>query len=158
VGDKLTDLLRIQHILVKARAKNACSAIKLVNTLLMQTGHTSAEFADDACLREVSYPTGLPTEPVAVAIPHADPDHVHGSAVGIATLASPVAFGQMGTDGTVTLPVRILLLLAIKEREKQVDLIQQVMGVLQSAALLSEMAEAESASELFVLMHGALQE
>jgi PTS system galactitol-specific IIA component len=139
VGVQFTflDLLKPEHILVDMAARDACSAITLV-----QSANTLEEFAADACARELTFPTGLPTLPFAVAIPHADPDHVNSSAVAVGCLRSPVKFSQMGTDGSAQLDVHVVFLLAIKEREKQVGIIQQLMTVVQSQALLAALEKA----------------
>ncbi|HTP00333.1 MAG TPA: PTS sugar transporter subunit IIA [Anaerolineales bacterium] len=138
----LLDLLKPEHVRADLPAADAASVIRLLNDALVRTGNTTAEFAEDACARELTFPTGLPTAPIPVAIPHADPPHVNASAVSIGTLRSPVIFGQMGTDGSVQLEVRAVFLLAIKEQEKQVEMIQQLMKVIQNAALLEAVMKA----------------
>jgi PTS system galactitol-specific IIA component len=62
----------------------------------------------------------------------------------------------MGTDGSTVLDVRIVFLLAIKEREKQVDMIQQLMTLIQSPSLLSGLLEAPSPAEALDLIHRTL--
>ena len=79
--NNLIDLLRVEHILVGVHAKDAQDAIRQLTDALLLTGHVEAGFAEDVWKREQTFPTGLPTEPLAVAIPHADPDHVNASAV-----------------------------------------------------------------------------
>jgi PTS system galactitol-specific IIA component len=153
---KLVDLLCREHVLANLDASDAQAAIRDVNGVLVLSGHTLAEFADDACAREVTFPTGLPTRPVAVAMPHADPDHVQASAVGIASLRSPVQFGQMGTDGSVKLDVHLIFLLAIKEREKQVEMIQQLMGVIQNQSLLAALLKAADSETMFNLIQESI--
>lgn len=137
----LLDLLKLEHVLVDVDASGAQEAIQKLTEPLVRTGHVTPEFADDVWQREGTFPTGLPTQPLAVAIPHADPDHVERSAVCIGLLRKPVQFAQMGTDGSTVLDVRIVFLLAIKEREKQVEMIQQLMAVIQNASLLEALAD-----------------
>ncbi len=153
----LFDLLRPEHVLVDMTASDAPSAILQLNQLLVRTGHTTPDFADDACIRELSFPTGLPTQPLAVAIPHADPAHVESSAIAVGTLHSPVKFAQMGTDGSLLLDVSIVCLLAIKEQEKQVEMIQQLMKVIQNSLLLVAMVRACNPAEILELIHEALR-
>jgi galactitol PTS system EIIA component len=144
----LIDLLKPEHIRVDMSVSDSLSAIQLLNEVLVATGNTSVEFAEDACKRELTFPTGLPTQPIAVAIPHADPAHVQSSAVAIGTLRSPVEFAQMGTDGSVRLDVHVIFLLAIKEQEKQVEMIQQLMKVIQNSSLLIAILKASGPHEI----------
>lgn len=152
----LIDLLRAEHILVNVDAKDAQDAIRKLTIALVETGHVTPGFAEDVWKREQTFPTGLPTQPLAVAIPHADPDHVNRSAVCVGVLNSPVRFAQMGTDGSTSLDVHLVFMLAIKEREKQVEMIQQLMMVIQNASLLDGLSRAKESAEAFTLIQTTL--
>lgn len=153
---RLKDLLRPEHILLNLNASSAREAIDQTVAALVRTGHAEPAFAEDVWQREQVFPTGLPTQPLATALPHADPEHVRQTAVAISTLKAPVRFGQMGTDGSIGLDVHILFLLAIKEREKQVELIQEVVGLLQSPGLLEQLMSAQSPEQALQVLHRAL--
>jgi len=153
---ELLDLVRPEHILTSIEASDAREAIHLLSEALVRTGHVRPEFADDVWKREQTFPTGLPTAPLAVAIPHADPDHVNRSALCIGVLRRPVEFAQMGSDGSIFLKVHILFLLAIKEREKQVKMIQQLMEVIQTPALLEELASAQNPGKALQVVREAV--
>ena len=126
----LPDLLQAENVLVGLSEADAFAVIRQLNNLLVRQGKTLPAYAEDAVARESTFPTGLPTQPVAVAIPHASPDHVLASALAVATLRSPVKFAQMGADGSIKLEAHIVFLLAVKEQEKQVAMIQQLMKVI----------------------------
>lgn len=152
----LVDLLRTEHILLKLDAKDAQEAIRKLTDALIETGHVAPGFAEDVLAREQTYPTGLPTQPLAVAIPHADPHHINRSAVCIGTLTSPVRFVQMGTDGSVLLDTHLIFLLAIREQEKQVEMIRQLMTLIQTGSLLEGLAKAVDADEAIALIRNTL--
>jgi PTS system galactitol-specific IIA component len=152
----LIDLLKIEHILVGVEAAEAKEAIQKLTAPLVETGYVTTEFALDVWKREETFPTGLPTQPLAVAIPHADPDHVEQSGVCVGVLKSPVRFAQMGTDGSTVLEVRIIFLLAIKEKEKQVEMIQQLVTLIQSPSLLEGLPEANDSAEAMALIRNVL--
>jgi PTS system galactitol-specific IIA component len=96
------------------------------------------------------YPTGLPSQGVAVAIPHADPVHVNQSAIALATLQKPVSFSMMGNPQE-TLGVKIVMLLAIQKPDEHLELLKNLMGMLQNGALLLRIAEATSKEEVVEL-------
>lgn len=152
----LVDLLTIEHILVGVEAKDARETIENLTTALVSTGDVVPEFAEDTFRREQVFPTGLPTQPIAVAIPHADPDHVNQSALCIGILKSPVYFAQMGTDGSILLDVRLVFLLAIKEREKQVEMIEQLVTLIQTGTLLEAMIRAKDPTEVLKIIQKAV--
>ncbi|CAG0988710.1 partial PTS system, galactitol-specific IIA component, partial [Anaerolineae bacterium] len=149
----LIDLLRMDHILVNVNVKDAQEAIQRLTVALAETGHVTPGFAEDVWKREQTFPTGLPTQPLPVAIPHADPDHVNKSAVCIGVLIAPVRFAQMGTDGSTSLDARLIFLLAVKEREKQVEMIGQLMRLIQTGSLLEDLTQAKDSAEALALIH-----
>lgn len=152
----LIDLLKPEHVLINLAAEDAQEAILKLTAALVETGHVTPEFGEDVWKREQTFPTGLPTEPLAVAIPHADPDHVNQSAVCIGILQSTVPFAQMGTDGSILLQVRLIFMLAIKEREKQVDMIQQLILLIQTGSLLVQLTGAQDPEEALSLIQGKI--
>jgi PTS system galactitol-specific IIA component len=153
----LLELLHAENMLVGLEPPDAPSSIRALNDQLVRSGKTLPAYADDAAAREATFPTGLPTQPVAVAIPHASPANVLASALGIATLRAPVVFAQMGGDGSIKLDVFVIVLLAVKEQEKQVEMIQQLMKVIQNQTLLAAMTQVGSTSELLDLILQTIQ-
>jgi|YNPBryunderm2012_1023409.scaffolds.fasta_scaffold02196_8 PTS system galactitol-specific IIA component len=152
----LSDLLTSEHILVNLEVKDSREAIDKITGVLVNTGHVSPEFAEDVWKREQTFPTGLPTQPLAVALPHADPDHINRSAICIGILNSPVRFAQMGTDNSETLDVHVIFLLAIKEREKQVGVIQQLVTLIQSGSMIEALAKAKEPTEALSIIQKTL--
>ena len=63
----------------------------------------------------------------------------------------------MGTDGSTELDIRLLFLLAIKEREKQVDMIQQLMTLLQTPSLLEGLVVVQQPAEALNLIKTTLK-
>lgn len=153
---QLKDLLRPEHFVLNLEAQDARDALDKIVAVLVRTGYVTPEFADAVWEREQVFPTGLPTQPLASALPHADPEHVRQTAVAIGTLKTPVRFGQMGTDGSVGLDVHVIILLAIKECEKQVELIQQVVELLQYPGMLEKLVAAETPGQALQILHQAL--
>jgi PTS system galactitol-specific IIA component len=98
----------------------------------------------------------LPTAPIGVAIPHADPDHVIRTAVCVGILRSPVTFAQMGTDSSKTVQALVIFMLAVKEKEKQVVMIQQLVQLIQNPDLLEALTETKDAAQASALIKKGL--
>ena len=154
--NNLIDLLKTEHIVLNVVARDARDAIRQLTNALVKTGHVTPGFAEDVWNREQTFSTGLPTQPLAVAMPHADPDHVNSSAVCIGVLKTPVRFGQMGTDGSTLLDAYLIFMLAIKEREKQVEMIQQLMTLIQTGSLLEGLAKVKDSQAALALIKTTL--
>ena len=152
----LADLIREEHILTGVNAPDSEGAISEISRRLVKTGYVEAEFEQDVWKREGEFPTGLPTEPIGVAIPHADPDHVIKTAVCIGILDRPVTFAQMGTDSSKEVDARVIFMLAIKEKEKQVVMIQQLVQLIQNPGLLEELVGAKEPAQALKLVKQSL--
>jgi PTS system galactitol-specific IIA component len=149
---QLIDLIDEEITLIAVPATGVEGAVRPLAAALEAYGSVEEGFADDVLEREAVFPTGLPTEPLPVAIPHADPDHVLSSAVAIATLKEPVSFGQMGSGGEERVDAEIVFLLAVKETEKQVTLIQQLMSLLQNPGVLAQIHGATTAQQIVSIL------
>jgi PTS system galactitol-specific IIA component len=113
-------------------------------------GHAAPAFTDALVERERHAPTGLPTA-VPVAIPHVDPPSVLRSGIGLARLARPVPWGEMGAPGRQVDVVAVLVLL-VGESHAHVDLLSRLMQVLQGDDWYTELraaADVESACRGF---------
>src|SRR5688572_13356611 len=81
-------------------------AILTLAALLRDGGYVKDSFGAAVLAREDVFPTGLPTQPVGVAIPHTDVEHVNNSALAVGILSQPVVFMEMGSfDGQVDVEI-----------------------------------------------------
>jgi PTS system galactitol-specific IIA component len=148
-------LLEDSFVLLGLHCDTAEAAIRRLVRPLVEAGRVEDAYADDVWEREQKFPTGLPTQPVAVALPHADPDHVRSAAMSVALLSEPVEFQQMGSDPPLPLPVRVVFLLALKEREQQAPFLRALMLILQAEGVLSALGQCRTPSEVTALLRRA---
>lgn len=90
---------------------------------LERLGYVKDTFREAIAARERNYPTALPTQPEAIAIPHADVDHVTRPFIAPTRLASPIAWREMGNDEN-ELQVRFIFMLGFTGGEGHVELLQ----------------------------------
>lgn len=97
-----------------------------------------AEYPSQVIKREEGFPTGLPTEPIGVAIPHTDAKYVNTNRVTIATLKNPIKMEVMGGMDDETIDVSIVFLLALGQSNKQLNILKKLMSILPDAELLKK--------------------
>ncbi|MGQ4538515.1 PTS sugar transporter subunit IIA [Dermabacteraceae bacterium P7074] len=134
------------------RADDAKDALVQLSAHLLAAGAVTETFPAALWQREQEYPTGLPL-PVPCVIAHTDPQHVKRDCLALATLAQPVAFQQMGSP-EITLAVRLVLVLAVRDGAGQAERLRDLLGVLSgdTSPLLRETSDAgllEIAQSLF---------
>jgi len=149
VAGAASDQALVDESLVRLglRASDNCEVMHILADLLYARGAVRAEYGDKVCERELKYPTGLPTAGVYVAIPHADAEWVLSSAIAVATLTEPVMFCNMA-DPQERLPVEIVIMLAIADASKQVQMLQQVVKVISNEAMLRALRSATDAGQV----------
>lgn len=118
----------------------AASQYELLGTVadnLRQQGFVKDSYKEAVIAREKVFATGLPTmDGGGVAIPHTDIEHVDKAAISFCKLKSPVDFVVMGDENS-TVSVDIIFMLALKEAHSQIEMLQELMGILQDEEALS---------------------
>lgn len=119
-------------------------------------GYVLDTFAAALMDRERRNPTGLPTA-VPTAIPHADPEHVVTSGLGVARLASPVAFGEMGSPDS-TVDVQLVVMLLVPAGGSHMAALTTVIGAVSDEERMRSLLEADGDDDLAARAHRAFGE
>jgi len=128
-------------------ASTAEDVVRALAQRLLAKGHVKASFEKAALAREKRSPTGLPFPGIAIALPHAEPEHVESPAIAVATLEKPVTFRQMGSPGT-KLTVSIVVMPAFSAKEQAGAGLSGLIERLQDAALRQRLIEATDAAAI----------
>lgn len=114
-----------ESIILNMAIESAVAAILALAGLLEKQGRVNMQFGPSAIQREHAFPTGLPTQPYAIAFPHAEPSTVYQASLAIATLAQPVFFRSM-EDANKELPVRAVFLLANRNPREHLTVLKKL--------------------------------
>jgi len=106
--------------------------------------------------RESTYPTGLITQFLNIALPHTDPEHIKKPFVFGVKLKQPITVKQMG-DGQDML-VENMFFLGIKNPSEQVKLLQLIMNLFMNETFVKEYGAVATESEAFALIKKSLEE
>jgi PTS system galactitol-specific IIA component len=126
-------------------------AVRSLSALLLAAGCVRPSFEAAALLRERQSPTGLPFPSIAVALPHADPEHVVKPAIAVASLAAPVRFRQMGSP-QVVLSVSLVVMPALTAKEQAAAELSRLIDLLQDEALRRALTTAASGAAMCAIL------
>jgi PTS system galactitol-specific IIA component len=112
-------------VIAGLEAENSDQVINELAGRLHQAGLVSDAYGEATIKRELEHPTGLPTRPFPIAFPHADAEGVNRSALAVACLKKPVKFKNMA-DPDEELEVEIVIMLANKSPEEQIDTLRSL--------------------------------
>jgi len=131
-----TSLTNQKNIFVDLEVADFPELINRIAQPLIEDQDVVAEYPLQVIKREAGFPTGLPTEPIGVAIPHTDAKYVNNNRVTIATLKNPIKMEVMGGMDDEKIDVSIVFLLALGQSNKQLNILKKLMGILPDAELL----------------------
>jgi PTS system galactitol-specific IIA component len=132
-----TSLTELENIFVDIEVKDFETLIPLLAKPLIVNQDVIEDFPNQVIERERNFPTGLPTEPYGVAIPHTNAEFVMNNKVTIATLKNPIQMEVMGGMDEDTIDVSIVFLLALGQSNKQLNILQKLMGILNQEDILT---------------------
>ncbi|MBU2700182.1 PTS system galactitol-specific IIA component [Sporomusaceae bacterium BoRhaA] len=118
---------------------------------MLANGYVKDSYINAVIEREMNLPTGLNLGSFSVAIPHTNAEHVILSHIAVAVLKKPVIFYSM-IDHSDKLQVELVFLLAIKDPDGQVSLLQKLMSVFQNLELLQQIKAAKTKEEVAKLL------
>lgn len=148
---ELNEILFPECILTHVQADNKEEALHQLFEVLLQTGKVKPSFYEAVLEREREYPTGLELEQWNAAIPHVVPAHVEHSALGIAVLDRPVTFRRMDDD-EATVEVRVIFNIALDQNGKQLDILQQIMGIVSDPEIMGRLVEADTPQDVLNIL------
>ena len=143
----LAGMLEAGLCFVRLDVASAEEALRALAKSLFGAGKVKSSFEAAAVDRERRSPTGLPMPGGAIALPHAEPEHVVSPAIAISTLARPVAFREMGDPGK-QLAVVLVVMPALTEKHQAAGGLSRILGLLQDEALREELRVASVAAAL----------
>lgn len=130
-------------------------ALRHLCRLLAEGGLADDSYAGAVLEREASYPTGLQFEGIAIGLPHAGSAHVLKSGIALGRTDTTVSFRRMDDPG-VEIPVDLIVLLSLKDPERHVEILAELIGFLASAESAQRVRSAASAAELVALFRAGL--
>lgn len=121
-----------------------------ISDRLQKDGYVKDTFKESIIEREKIFPTGLPVEPIGVAIPHCNSEHVNEAGIVLVKFKDDVKFNSM--DGIGDVDVKIAFVLLVKEKEKQVEVLQKLMEVISNGDLLTKIYNENENEKLINIM------
>ncbi|GAB2027853.1 PTS sugar transporter subunit IIA [Lactovum odontotermitis] len=100
--------------------------------------------------REEAFPTGLMTQHLNIALPHADPEHIVKPFVFIARLENEITVRQMGDNQEMK--TKDLFFLGIKDGAGQAGLLALLMELFMNESFVEAYKKADRAEEIYSLI------
>jgi len=149
--------LEKKNVIIGLEAQDRDDCIRKIVARMAENGYVSLDYADAVIERENKYPTGLPTEGVITAIPHANCGTVHITGMALAVLTHPVGFYNMA-DSSELLQAEIVCVIANTDANQQLSTLRQLMTCFSEEELLLKIKAAQTAEEIIEILANAEEE
>ena len=143
----LDEFLHPDAVCADLEAADAADVITALADRLLALGKVRPGYAAAVIARERTMPTGLPLGSINVAVPHTDVEHVLSPALAMAVLRHPVLFGSMD-DPDERIPVRIVIAMALTNKDAQIDMLQRIAGLIQDEGALGRLAAVRTPADV----------
>jgi len=142
--NKIIELLEPSAVKLGIEVKDSNEVVTILGDLLYKKGYVENTFVEAALSRERELPTGLPLGgEYNAAIPHTDIEHVIKPGLAMATMTRPVTFQNMVAPEEAV-PVNLVILMALEKAKTQVEMLQEIAGVLQDVNVINRLIEAKT--------------
>lgn len=148
-------MISLENIFLDIEAVDYRDVLKKEADLLYKADYVNERYVCGLLEREEYSPTGLPTTPFGVAIPHTDPDYVINPCIIILKLKKSVAFREMGNKES-WINARYVFGLVFKDSKKQVPLLSQLMSLFGDLSSMEKLDRAKSREDILQVIQGYL--
>ncbi len=138
-----SDMICEELITLDLAVENSTEFFEQMSERLVAKGYVKETFLDAIRKREAEFPTALPIQPEAVAIPHTDASHIIRPFVAPARLKKPVRWCEMAAND-VEHDVRFIFMLGIQKSGDHIELLQLLAENFQDPELMGQLDKAES--------------
>ena len=144
----ILDFLVPGSVALHYAASDSKDVITHLGNLLFDAGYVRETFVSAALDRESRLPTGLPLSgDVNAAIPHTEVEHVIKPGLAMATLSAPVTFQNM-ISPEEAVPCRLVFVMALDQPKAQIEMLQEIAGILQNPVLINSLMSANDFEEI----------
>lgn len=141
-------MIKRKLLFSKMKPQDYAELITFLGQKMEEQGYVKSTFVSAVLEREKGFPTGLQMGNYGIAIPHTDREHVHQSALAIATLAEPIEVYSM-INPEEKLSVSLVILMAVEDPDGQVKMLSKLMGLFQDVETLKQLESAMSVEEMY---------
>lgn len=135
-------------------AIDSLDLIRKAYPILLEKSKVKPSFLDAILAREIEYPTGLPTVPFGVAIPHGNTEHVIEPCMMLIRPRHPVKFHEMGNDANV-IYAHFIVLMCLKEEKSQIGTLSRLMELFMNSEFMNALLGCKDAAEIFELFYSS---
>lgn len=138
-------------VLMMDNIKTKEDAIDYISDHLKKNGYVNEKYRDCTIKREHTYPTGLATQPIGIAVPHSERENVIKPAVIMGICKEPIEFYKM-EDSQSKMKVGVIFLLALKGEDSHLNYLRNIVNYCKLEENLKKLYYSKSKDEAYEIL------
>lgn len=152
----MDDILFDESMILELKdVQDNTQALTVLTDYLLAKGYVKDGYREAILEREASFPTGLSTGEINIAIPHADTSYVNQAALCVGVSKTPVKFSAMD-EPDHQIDVSVIIVLALKEAHGHLEMLQKVVELIKDQDNLKHIVAAESKGPVYNIISSHL--
>lgn len=139
--------VRPKVITMELDVKTKEEALTRLANMLVAEGCVETSYTHHILKREHDYPTGLPTKPHGIALPHTDCEYVRNNLIVFASLKEPIMFKQMG-NSDCHVRVSFIFMVVTNEENFHLKLLSNLINRFQDKEFIELLAHVNKPGQL----------
>lgn len=133
-----SDLFDQRLIFWNVDATDRTDLYKKIAQSLEDYGVVKSSYLTALSKREDEFPTGLKTQYLPIALPHANPENVNKAFIAVVKTKKEIAMKQMGTNEQMETKNFFFLGIVLEKQDLQVKLLQRFMQLMNNQSFVEE--------------------
>lgn len=131
--------------------ETSADAISFLVKKLVNRGIVTNQYENAILEREADYPTGIKTDSINIAIPHADYSQVNESVLAVLVSETPIEFNRM-EEPEETIGVNIVILMAIDSPHGHLEVLAKLGDLFSKKDVLTSIYEQKDTNEIYSIL------
>lgn len=141
------EMLQPDLVFLNVDAKSRTDLYNKIADNLMKLGYVKDTYEAALNKREDEFPTGVVSEHISIALPHANPENINKPFVAVVTTKDPIEMLQMGYNTKEE--AKTFFFLGIQHSDDQLVLLQRFMALIQDKDFVDDFESISDESEMY---------
>ncbi|AVK64033.1 PTS galactitol transporter subunit IIA [Lactobacillus sp. CBA3606] len=143
-------MLKPELIFLNVDAEDRIDLYQQVAKELLKLGYVKDSYESALNQREDEFPTGVVSDLISIALPHANPENIYKPFVCVVTTRKPIPMLQMGYNTEEQ--AKVFFFLGITHADDQLILLQKFMALIQDPIFVKHLDKIHDNAEMFTYL------
>ncbi|MFX3617866.1 MAG: PTS sugar transporter subunit IIA [Sporolactobacillus sp.] len=152
----MDDLLEKKLVFRNLDITDTNELFHMVGERMISLGFAKEGYVEELIKRETLFPTGVPVEPIGVAIPHTDGIFIKENKLAVVTLKHPITIEVMGSDHE-KMAISLAIFIGVRNGKEHMIILQHLIEQIQDSNFVNQIMKADTNDEIYNIFYSNLK-